>query len=802
LSKARPAALEGVRVLDLAGPLGWYATKLFAHFGADVIRIETPGGDSARLRPPFQGGGPEPERSLPFQYFNSSKRSEILDLETAAGRERFKNLAREADVMVETGTPGGFDERGIGYRALRQENPRIVWASITPFGQWGPYAQWKANDLILQAMGGLVQLAGVPESQPTRLAGHQAEYQAGVMAACGVLIALRERDRSGKGQFVDISGQVAISFDSENAMTYWDVDGWVRPRLGIRNYRGVVQMFPASDGWVILSMGNRWKAFKSWVHSLGLLPEDMLDPKWESTQYRSVHAAELEVVCRTLCLNQTKEQLYFAGQEARVGVGPVTTVKELYEDPQLLARDFWTRVETRDNHQEIKFPGSPFKMSRTPGRISTAAPALGTNNGEGWKPRVERPVTPKPGVHALEGVRVVDMSWVAAGPFGTRILADHGAQVMKIETSLHQDSTRALPSPRPAGNSSPNVSGMWNNVNTSKASVVLDLRQPEAVQLLERLIATADVLVDNFGVDPYPRWGLTSERLQQLNPDLIVARSSVMGRSGPRAHFIGMGYTISAAAGHNSISGMPNDPPVGAGIAHPDYTSNPYHLAFAILTALHYRDRTGEGQWIDLAQHESTVSWIGPELLDYSANGVIATQNGNRDKTVAPHGVFPALGEEKWIAIACENDAEFDALCEVLGAGFDSSDPRFAGNAARKTNEDELEREIARMTRTWESLRLTERLQKAGVAAGPVLSHRELLEYDPQMQHRGHYRQIEHAEAGLRRFDSPPVLLGRTPGGILRPAPLLGEDTEWAARDLLGLSEDEIASGYVDGWFQ
>lgn len=805
MSTARPSALAGVRVLDLAGPLGWYATKLLAHFGADVIRIEPPGGDPARLRPPFGGNDPDPRHGLPFRYFNTSKRSETLDIESNAGRRRFRELALDADVVVETCAPGRLDGLGIGYRQLRQENPGLVWASITPFGLWGPYSDWKANDLVLQAMGGLMYLAGIPESPPSQLGGHQAEYQAGVMTACGILLALAERDKSGLGQLIDTSGQVAVSFDSENAMTYWDVDGWVRPRLGIRNYRGVVQMFPASDGWVILSMGNRWQAFKTWVHKLGLLPEDMLDPKWESTEYRSQHAAELEAACRNLCLNQTKEQLYFAGQEARVGVGPVTTVEELYRDPQLAARGFWTAVESLPDEAPIAFPGSPFKMSRTPGRISRPAPAPGEHTGEGWRPRPAQQTTGSgriSGKQALEGIRIVDMSWVAAGPFGTRLLADHGAQVLKIETALHQDSTRVLPAPRPKGNSSPNVSGMWNNVNTSKASVVLDLRKPEAVALLERLISTADVLVDNFGVDPYPRWGLTPERLRELKPDLIVARSSVMGRSGPRQHFIGMGYTISAAAGHNSISGMPDDPPVGAGIAHPDYTSNPYHLAFGILAALRHRDRTGEGQTIDLSQHESTVCWIGPELLDFAANGVIAKQAGNRDPLAAPHGAYPAKGDDTWVAIACSTNDEFDSLCRVLGADFDSSTAAYATLALRKANEDALDRDIGRLTASWDALKLAEALQAAGVAAGPVLSHRDLLESDPQMLHRGHYRQVSHSEAGLRRFDAPPVLLGRTPGGILRPAPLLGEDTEWAARDLLGLSEEDIVTGYVEGWFQ
>jgi crotonobetainyl-CoA:carnitine CoA-transferase CaiB-like acyl-CoA transferase len=803
-SAGLPAPLEGLRVIDLAGPLAWYGTKLLADLGADVLRLEPPGGDLARRRSPLVRAGPARGESLAFWYFNTSKRSETVDLASEAGRRRLRALVAEADVVVDTALPTERAAAGCDYAALARENPALVYVLATPFGATGPFSSWQANDLVLQAMGGLMFLAGMPTSPPSQLGGTQAEYQTGVLAACGALLGLAAQARSGQGQLVEVVGQVAVAIDAENALPYWDFERWVRPRMGVENYQRIRQLFPCKDGWVVFSIGNRWRTFRAWLERTGLLTEELAGPEWESAEHRKAHATTIERACEALCAAMTCDELYRLGQEARVGVAPVRRIDELFADPQLAARGFWQRVPHPELEQEVTYPGPPFRLSATPWRIARRPPLPGEHSGEGWLPRAPAPAAPlrQKRTLPLEGIRVIDLSWIAAAPLATRLLALFGAEVIRIETATHPDSSRRLPTARPAGNDSLNASGMWNNLNPGKASIALDLSKPGAVRLLEGLIRTADVVVDNFGVDPYPKWGLTGARLRALRPDVIVARASVMGRSGPRQHYIGLGYTIGAAAGHNSITGFPGDPPVGACIAHPDYSSNPYHLALAILAALHVRRRTGVGQTIDLSQHESTVCWVGVEAMNYVMNGVVPDPCANRSPDAAPHGAFPAAGDDAWIAIACRSDAEFAALARVMEQPDLAADPRFRTLADRKAHEDTLDAIVAQWTRDQPALPLAQRLQAVGVPAGPVQCHRDLVECDPQLRWLGHYLRVEHPEVGLCLADGPPLRLSATPGRVPRPAPLLGEDTERLLRDLLGLDEDDIVKGYLEGWFQ
>ncbi|GIW06848.1 MAG: CoA transferase [Dehalococcoidia bacterium] len=693
---------------------------------------------------------------------------------------------------------------GLDYPTLASSNPRLVYVLATPFGATGPYRDWQATDLILQALGGLMYLAGMPTSPPSQLGGNQAEYQTGVLAACGALLGLAARDANGRGQLVEVDGLTAVAIDAENALPYWDFEQWVRPRLGVENYLLTRQLFPCKDGWVIFSIGNRWRTFRGWLERSGLLTDELAGPEWESADHRKRHAKEIERACEALCASLTCEEIYRLGQEARVGVAPVRRIDELFTDPQLAARGFWQSVPHPELEQDVTYPGPPFRLSATPWRIAHRPPLPGEHTGQGWLPREKPPASPpkKSARLPLDGIRVIDLSWIAAAPLATRLLALFGAEVIRIETATHPDSSRRLPTARPSGNDSLNASGMWNNLNPGKASIALDLTKPESVRLLERLIQTADVLVDNFGVDPFPKWGLSRARLRELRPDLIIARASVMGRSGPRQHFIGLGYTIGAAAGHNSITGFPNDPPVGACIAHPDYSCNPYHLALGILAALHYRRRTGVGQTIDLSQHESTVCWVGVEAMEYAVNGAVPGPCANRSPDAAPHGAYPTQGEDAWIAIACRTDLEFAALANAMGQPRLADDTRFRTLADRKRHEDDLDQIVAEWTVAQPARDLAERLQSLGVPAGPVQSHRDLVECDAQLRWLGHFLRVEHPEVGIRLADGPPIRLTETPGRIRRPAPLLGEDTERLLRDLAGADDDEIVRGFIEGWFQ
>jgi benzylsuccinate CoA-transferase BbsF subunit len=393
---------------------------------------------------------------------------------------------------------------------------------------------------------------------------------------------------------------------------------------------------------------------------------------------------------------------------------------------------------------------------------------------------------------------VVDFTWQAAGPIATRYLAAFGAQVIKVESRQHPDGLRTTPMPRPEGNWSVNVSGIFNNLNANKLSLAVNLNTGEGQDLIRRLVAIADVVIDNFGVDPFPRWGLTYPEVAAIRPDIIMLRSSVNGRTGSGKDYIGFGFTIGPASGINALMGFPEDPPVGTSTAHPDYSSNPHHAAIAILAALHYRHRTGRGQYIDLAQMESTVAFLGPAMTDYTVNRQVRERAGNRSPWAAPHGAYRCLGDDRWIAIAVTTDEEWRGFCRVAGQSW-TGDARFATATGRLAAVDELDRLVGAWTRDRVAEELMDALQAEGVPAGVVQNHDDLLHHDPHLRDRGYFVALDHPEAGRRIHDGVAARLSATPGSIRTPAPLLGEHNDFILGDLLGLSEDAINQLYLDG---
>jgi benzylsuccinate CoA-transferase BbsF subunit len=298
--------------------------------------------------------------------------------------------------------------------------------------------------------------------------------------------------------------------------------------------------------------------------------------------------------------------------------------------------------------------------------------------------------------------------------------------------------------------------------------------------------------VDNFGVDPLPGWGLSYDALREIRPDIIMARSSVMGRSGRHSGAVGFGYSIAAIAGWNALANG-DATPIGTGPAIPDYSSNLHHLLVGILAALRQRGITGEGQYIDLSQFESTATWIAPALMDAAGNGVDPPATGNRSPVHAPHGVFPTAGDDRWIAIAVD-DATWPAF--AAEAGLDRA--RLAALDARKAEEDTLEAAVAAWTAPQDGHALMERLQAVGVAAHIVSDARDLIDDDPQLRHRGHFVRLEHPETGARLWDRHPFELSATPSENRRSR-LLGEDNDWLLDELLGLDPEAAAALYVEG---
>lgn len=389
---------------------------------------------------------------------------------------------------------------------------------------------------------------------------------------------------------------------------------------------------------------------------------------------------------------------------------------------------------------------------------------------------------------ALAGIRVLDFSWVGAGSFTTRLFAEHGAEVIKIESSTHLDSLRVGP-PFAGGVPGINRSGYFAERNANKYSVTIDLKNPEGLALVRRLAASADVVANNFRPGVMDSLGLSSEQIAAINPKVIYLSMSMQGATGPESSYLGYGVTIAAIAGMTGISAEPGRYPVGTGTHFPDHVPNPGHAAFAVLAALRYGRQTGRGQLIEVAQTEPTIAVIGPAIMEWTANGVDASAVGNRDSRWSPHGVFPAAGDDRWIAIAARTDKEWTALAAELDIPLK---PEWATTQARCTAAVEIEAVVASATATHDAVKLMTRLQAVGVAAGLVATARDLVIDDPQLRHRGHWQSLDHAEMGVSVYGRAPFRLSETPGGLDRPAPLLGEHTRSVLAELLGLDGAEL----------
>ena len=411
--------LGDIRILDLTGPVGLYCTKLLADLGADVLKIEKPGGDPARAIGPFFNDDPHPEKSLYWFSFNTSKRSITLNLETSHGQEVFRKLAKTADMVIETFPPGYLDERGLGYKAANEDNPGLIMTSITPFGQTGPYKHYKACDIVGVAMGGLMLFGGHPEDPPNQPGACQGYHAAGYSAAVASLLALHHRDMTGEGQHVDVSMQESVANCLMWAMPYYDLrkaivtrDGRcvTSPKPFPRITMAWYDLFPCRDGWIVghgiggaFSGGlDAWDKLISWMEPENMAGE-LVEEKWRTLAGQLGDAAYLnllllsdpesfsalltkkdfaDTVIGEFLMTKTRREIYEKVQPWRVPATPIHTIKDILEDPQLEARDFFVDIDHPELGVRIKYPKAPYRLSLTPSAIRCRAPLIGEHNRE------------------------------------------------------------------------------------------------------------------------------------------------------------------------------------------------------------------------------------------------------------------------------------------------------------------------------------------------------------------------------------------------------------------------------------
>ena len=800
--------LTGVRILDLTDARVHLAGRILGDLGADVVKVEPPGGDALRRQGPFAGGRPDPDRGLAWLARNASKRGIVLDLGEAEDRARLAELARSADVLIESDAPGALAERGLGYDALSLENPRLVYCSVTPFGQDGPYAAFAAHDLALVALGGNAHMTGPPDRPPVRCTLPSACFHGAPETALAVALALWQREQTGFGQHVDVSLhetqlQSLLSFPAQSALS-----GHTSRRSGARLGR-LREIWPAADGDVSFGLRGgptrvrNLRACAAWMAECGEAPEWMREYDWDAYNHNTLTDAEierLEAAFGAFFARRSRAELYAGALERRILLAPCNDAAAILNHEQLRSRQLFTLVEQAESSASFELPDFFARTHDRAIRIRRRAPRLGEHQAEVLRQWTLVKPTPSAatrrrasagGAGALAGVRVLELGSGAAGPVATRYFVEHGAEVIRIESKRAPDFLRVLfltPDSPHGVNGSP----MFLLLNPDKRSLAVDLSKPDGVALVRRLaLEWADVVSENFAPGPMEKWGLGGDRLLAERPDLVMISACLYGQTGPQRQYPGFGGQGSALSGFNHITGWPDREAHGPAHTITDSLS-PRFVALALVAAMLERRRTGRGRYIDLSQIEAAVYVQSEAIARCSANGEVVMRAGNRDEQLAPHGIYPCRGDDRWIAIAVQTDAAWGHLREALGKPAWSDDPALDTAEGRLAQAGLLDAELARWTRDQDAHTLFHRLQALGVEAAPVANERDLLD-DPQLAARGHWVPVKHPRLGTLLLERSGFRLSASPGGYRRAGPDLGEHGDAILREILELDDAEIA---------
>lgn len=803
--------LEPYRVLDFTDERGEIGPMLMGDLGADVIRVEPPGGSGARTTQPLLADAdPETLASLPFLAFNRNKRSLELNPSDAADRTALEALIERSHFIFEPWPDSPLARYGIDFEAARRLNPRIIYVRMSPWGDDGPYADYLGNDLVLAAMGGPVALQGSEDRAPVRLSVPQVWRHAGVEAAAGAMVAHHRMLRTGVAQYVDLSAQSVMTWTMLNAMDAHAIQGADFERgSGLVTGRVRIEMIhPCADGHV-LALPNS-KVLLGCMSRM--VEEGIVDASFAGT----VDWAEYDLntrdpdygpfnvfggieLCRAFFRNHTKLELFEYGLAHGFTIAPINDLDELLQMEHLSFREYWQSI-TLPNGQNVKAPGLWGKSHQNLMSLRRPAPQPGEHSEE-IRAELKKPVAsfsyPEPDAALpFAGITVADFSWVGVGPISAKYLADHGARVIRIESETRPDVLRGG-APFKDGVPGLDRSQFFGDFNTSKQSLTLNMKTPEAIEIAREVIKRSDVMIESFAAGAIHRLGLNYDAVKKINPGLIKISTCLMGQTGPAAAMAGYGYHAGAIAGFYEVTGWPDLAPTGPWVAYTD-TIAPRFISLLLAAALDHRRRTGEGCYVDVAQIETALHFLGPELLDLQTSGFAASRNGNRARFAAPQGCYRTAGDDNWCAIAVDTDQQWQSLCEVMGRADLREDASLADCAGRLAAQDAIDEAINAWTADQEATAVMRRLQAAGVPAGVVQRSSELLK-DPQYAHRNFYHYFDHPVMGHIPYAGHPYRISNYDNGPRGPAPTLGQHSFEVLSEFLGFDDEQIAEAYARG---
>ena len=824
-----PGPLQNIRVLDLTEEIvGPYATKLLADYGADVVKIEKPAGDSARQLGPFKGGDRHPDKSGTFFYFNTNKRSVVLDLKTPSGVDGFWHLVDWADIIVEGFEPGAMESLGLSWEAIKARRGDISLVSVSNFGANSPYRHYRGSELVLYGFAGEMHSTGRLEREPVKMYGTSALVQSGSVLSTAILGALFATQAKGVGQHVDFSvaDSHLVGVDRRHATVIghqYSGRKTLRPPMEEPRVGILSGLYRCKDGWIsIMGGGQRFKNIREFFG----YPAWLDDKRWDDPLIQMDPAAIQEFNSHlTPWLNaHTKREVWEAGRRARFICGPLFTVDEVYSDTNFQQRGLWQSAETPALGQ-FRFPGRPFVMNKTPWEYRRPAPQLGEHTDEvlqaAGKREPLRPVRPSGSGQPLDGIRVLDLSGVWAGTFATLLLADLGAEVIKQENQfILQPNTRILPfvhltkemtSAGPSWvtglpNNDPgerpwNYHPMFVSLYRNKKSFTLDIRQPEGLEILGRLVAEADVVLENSAVGTMEKLGVSYEWLKGIKENIIYLRAPGFGLTGEYKDARAFGSNLEEVLGHQLLRGYRgSEPAENSTIFAADYIAGS-QIAFALMAAVWHRNQFGEGQFIEMSQAENATAMFAQAYMDFALNGELDEARGNRSIYAAdgevPCGAYPCKspgsaeeGLDRWITINVMSDADWLRLRGGMGEPTWAISDDFLSTAGRLAKEDYIDEQLGHWTRGFEDYDLFHRLQAAGVAAAPILEASRVLS-DPHVMARALFQeQTLEDDIGTYQYPAP---IYQISGGGIRSAPVaMGQDNDYVYRELLGCDDEEI----------
>lgn len=771
--------LQGLKVLDLAGEPLAMTGRLLADLGADVVKLEPSGGDPLRWAAPLDNSS---GTSLRFLAWNAGKTSVAYETHD----RRVGALLRGADVIIDTPGVNGSLKFPLSHA------PQAVWLKATPFGLDGPRAGWRASDLGIMAASGNLYATGFADRAPLRCSEPTSYAHASAEAVFAILTALA----SGRPQVVDLSMQEAVMIANMGGAGQFPKTGNRGQRQGA--YLGKTrEIWPCKDGFVSFGLrGGPSRLHNFEILKEQLAQENLLTPAWTERDWshfnpRLLVADELlaiETPLATYFARHTMTELYALAVSSNLMLAPANSAVDILTSAQLLARKMFAPVGDIEH-----FPAR-FFIARDPQNKQVTfvpprqAPKLNEGPWPDWPAKKDSDHTNTSSSStsrgAWEGLKLLEFGSGAAGPIASRYFGEHGATVIKVESSRHPDFLRVMAADSPQGLEG---STLFDALNVGKQSITINLRHPAGREIARQLVHWADAVLENFAPKAMKSYGLDYAELVREKRDLLMLSTCLNGQTGPHKDYPGFGGQGAALSGFNFLTGWPDREPIGPYGTITDSLA-PRFAASALAAGLLYRRRTGRGLHLDISQVEVGVYSLTPWLLEYATTGRCSTRCGNRSLQAAPHGVFPCQGDDRWIAIACWNDYEWQHLATILGVDAQ----RYPNLENRLAAQDDVESMVSEVTRNRNADELAKQLQYAGIEAVAVADFEDLLQRDPQLQLRDHFVRRERAVTGESIYERNGFRLSAANSAIERPSPLLGEQTDDILVSVLGYDAEQL----------